>query len=478
MLFDAVPYEDYAARTHDQRLMRAQAIIRFLEKKLGVAVIYPERSGLEKPEFREISLLAQALSEGNIIRSIKPGPSLPDEPRFKSWIAASSETEDLMSGGSAAEDDGAALRAALAESLERHLWLNERDYFLRPVRARVDEISRYGVHIPPERFVSFSDEFRSGNDALRLKSDAAYLWIQATSLVSGAPVYIPAQTASRAINPAEYPVEPIIRHQNTNGLATWPTRVGAQLAGMLELIEREAYMVMWLNQLTVPRISSDSFGGKNPALDRLIARCTRYRLKVHVLSLPTDAPTHAIGVVIEDESGSAPRFSLGLKAHPSLSHAVEKALLEALRARRVSRMYFMRGGTWDPHKPVEEISRGERLYYWSDPQNAEGLSFLIAGEEHFVPAAVWEHDAIEEHFQRIVQWCSANRFECVSVAMGHSTANPTPWEVEMVVMPDLQPTYLVERLRELGGTRRVKLAEKLGYAARKEPFADAPHPYS
>jgi ribosomal protein S12 methylthiotransferase accessory factor len=478
MLFDGMRYEDYATRSGDPRITRIRPILNLFEKKLGVDIIYSDRDGIDTPELREGASIATLLYERGIIRYVRPGTLFSDEPRFKSWIAASKDTQSLYSGGASAEDDKAALLAALAESVERHLWLSERDYFLKPVRASVEEMKRHGSFIPPERFAAFSAEDRAKNPRLQLKPDASYLWTQGTSLVNEKQIYIPAQIASRAVNPAEYPAEPLIRHQNTCGIATWPTRTGAQLGGALELIEREAYMVMWLNQLTVPKIPLSSFYESDTVLGRLLERCKRYRLKIHALSMPTDAPTHAICVIVEDESGQAPRFALGLKAHRSLSYTIEKALLEALRARRVYRMYFQNGGTWDPSTPVEQIGHAERLYYWGEPRNAQRLAFLVTGKEKDITAAPWEQDSIEEHLSRVTQWCQKNNFECVSVSMGHSGANPTPWQVEMVVMPDLQPTYLLERLRQFGATRRITLAQQLGYTPRKEPFAEGPHPYS
>jgi ribosomal protein S12 methylthiotransferase accessory factor len=478
MLFDGLLYDDYARRASDIRLSRIRPLIGFFENRLGVSVLYPDRAGLGQPELAQAAETAARLIKSGIIRYVRPGPTLSDEPRFKSWLAKSRDTEDLNSGGASAEDDGPALLAALAESLERHLWLTQKDYFLKPIRARTGEMRRYGAYVSPERFAGFSADDRAKHPERRLDPDASYLWIQGVSLVSGKPTYIPAQTASGAVNTVEYPAEPLIRHQNTNGIATWPTLSGARLGGALEVIEREAYMVMWLNQLTVPKIPITALSGKSPSLDRLIERCTRYRLKIHALRMPTDAPTHAVCVVLEDESGQAPRFALGLKAHRSLTYTIEKAMLEALRARRVYRMHFLDGKPWDTATPVDKISRGERLFYWGDPANAPRLEFLIAGKESQYHEPAWENDTVEEHLSRISAWCRENAFECVSVSMGASAANPTQWHVEMVVMPELQPTYLLERMRELGGKRRINLPERLGYAARQQAYTDAPHPYS
>jgi ribosomal protein S12 methylthiotransferase accessory factor len=353
----------------------------------------------------------------------------------------------------------------------------ERDYFRRPILSTARELaSRYPI-LAPERFVGFSEKQRLTDPDLALAADAKFLWIQGVSLVTGKKTYVPAQQVSAAHRPFSVtPREPMIRRLITNGLATWPTYAGARLAGALECLEREAYMVMWFNQLTLPRAKLPSLRARSSTLDTLIARCERYGLKVHVVPMLTDAPTHAVCAVLEDASAVGPRFVLGLKANRSLTRAAEGAILEALRARRFTRRedaakYF------DPGKGVDAIGHRGRIYYWAIPEHAKHLEFLTKGEEKEFPEAAWENDMIEQHLQRVTTWCRDKRYECVAVSLGTSKKNPIPWHVEMVIIPELQPTHLTENFRHLGGERLKSVPEQFGYRARETPFIERPHPY-
>jgi ribosomal protein S12 methylthiotransferase accessory factor len=457
----------------------AASFVEFLERKLGITAVYDRR----RVAFGRIDLiepleLASALLDRGVIDSFGPSGDLPDEPRLRIWSCRLHDRPQSSGTGASADDDKAALEAALAESLERYIWWTERDYFLRPVRGTPRKIGSRSPIIPPERFVSFSRQQREASPELRLSPDASYLWIQGISLVTGKKTYVPAQTVSAAHDPSTAaPHEPLIRMQTTNGLATWPTRTGALLAGALECIEREAFMVLWFNQLTLPRAELSSLRERSASLDALLSRCERYRLQVHIVRMLTDAPTHAVLAVVEDKSGIGSPYAFGLKADRSFVRAAEKALVEALRARRFSR-YEDAAKKYDGTKKVDDIGHSERVFYWQKPEHAEHLAFLVRGEEKNIEDAAWEHDTPEQHLVRIVNWCKQKKFECVSVALGTSKANPTRWHIEMLIMPDLQPVHLTEKMRHLGGERWKSIPEQFGYKPLKEPFVERPHPFS
>jgi ribosomal protein S12 methylthiotransferase accessory factor len=479
MFFDGIAYADLPeSGASSQKQNAIGAVIRFLEGKLGVTVLYDRRKyAYGRADMAEILLLAEEMTNRGILSGFSPIPGLSDEPPFKFWAANFSDVPGHVAGGMSVSSDIEALTSALAEAMERYIRYEEKDYFSGALRSTVKNIASRGPYIPPERFAAFSDTERKKRDDRVLRADAEYLWIRGTSLVSGKSTYVPAQTVSAIPNIRRWsaPQEPIIRESNTIGLATWPTRTGARLAGALEILEREAYMVMWLNQLTLPRISLRSLKENSPRLREMIERCEKYRLRPHVVKLLTDAPTHAACVILEDASGVPPRFALGLSAHRSLTHAVEKALLEALRARTYLRLK-PDGSDWIPGAPLEKIGHHDRLHYWAHPSNAPKLEFLIQGKEEVPKDASWEKDTIEEHLERIVSWCVSKSFECVSVLL-ISTKNPTPWQIEMIIMPDLQPTYLSEASQQTGGSRWRDIPTAFGITARNVPFLEEPHPF-
>jgi len=477
MIIDGTfPSEVSDTATSSERAVAS--FLHFFEKKLDVKFV---RYTHGVPEEMLAPLrLAELLRANGIIKGFARWKTFPDEMPMKSWIATCNDETSHNAAGSSWESDPDALMAALAEALERYVWFTQTDYFTDPHLATEEAIQKFGAYIPLERFAGFSHEQRAKDPGRLLRKDVEYLWVRAISLVQGKHLYIPAQVVSAArllsANPANK--EPQLRPRTTIGLATWPTKTGARLAGALEAIERDAYMVTWLNQLTLTRISLDSLRSSGGALANLLEKCERYRFKPHVVKLLTDAPTHAVMVVLEDISGLAPRFSIGIRTHRSLSSAVLKAFGEAARSHLGYRSRQSNGVVWDEETPTEKIGHRERVEYWGVPKNAKHLEFLVQGIEEDAKAAVWENDSEEEHLSRIIEWCRSSCYECLSVSVGASAKNPTAFHIEQVVMPELQPAYLTEATQTFGGSRWKDVPAKFGIPGRKEPFAERPHPFS
>lgn len=480
MLIDLIPVDQYFAAQSSLRINALRSVVNLLRNKFGVTIGYNKRLiPYGDMHLTNTAHLAQRLINAGILISAGRGSVSPDEPPYRIWSALCNVTSQHMTAGASFTSDESALIAALAEALERYLWMMESDHFIAPVLDTEAGIKKRGMYIGPREWAGFTDLQRKKNEKRQLSNESRYLWIRAESLINGARPYIPAQIVSGkvGVRPDHGGQEQIIRHPITNGLATWTTKEGARLRGMAELVEREAYMIMWLNQLTLPRVDLRDLAECDEELARALKQCERYRLKVHAIRMLTDAPIYPICVILEDESGTAPRFIPGLKAHRSLARATEGALLEALRARRGARMYASEGSVWDMRTPVEAIGHRDRLYYWSVPENAAFLTFLIEGPLEKT-SAPWDGDDETAHYRRMIDWCTREQLECVSVSLGTSKKNPTPFYVEMVAMPAIQPTYLFEAHQAFGGTRLKSIPEKFGYTPRTTPYADRPHPYS
>ncbi|MEN9561647.1 MAG: hypothetical protein RIQ56_920, partial [Candidatus Parcubacteria bacterium] len=443
------------------------AFLAFVEKKLGIKTTNDIRDLRVNLDMVETVRLANKLVQTGVITEFARVASDPDYPRTYTWRAVCNNETKHPVGGNTWESDHDALRAAIAEGLERFIWLTQEDYFQRAVRARAEDMARRGFFISPEKIAGFSDAQRHGISTRTISPETFFTWIQGVSLVRGRKTFVPAQVISGTKNreTAQIYPEPEIRVSTTIGLATWPTQVGAQLAGINEILEREAYMIMWLNQLSLPRYTLSSLTSVDPGLTKLFADLERYRFKVSIIKMITDAPTHAIAAVIEDTSRSFPLYTIGLKAHRNLTSAVQKAVSEALRAQKSQRNWEKAGNVWNVNTPLETIGHRDRLRYWSVPENAKHMKFLVEGKEISAEKTPWANDTENQHLERIIEWCRTKNYECISVPLTKSAKNVTPWHIEMMFMPDVQPTYLTERNRTFGCNRWKEVPEFFGYRA-------------
>jgi thiazole/oxazole-forming peptide maturase SagD family component len=456
------------------------AFIQFAEKKLDFTAIR-NTHGIPRELVRPLQIAARLRKEG-IIDSFGKGANYPDAPHMYSWSALGKHIAGKQAGGATFEDNASALYATVCEAQERYLWTTQRDHFVDPREGTFEEIQSFGPAIAPERFAGYSEAERARNPVRQLRKDSKFLWVRAKSLVSGGNVYVPAQSVSggrfthSSVKPASD--EPHLRQRTTIGLATWKTLTGARLRGALEVIERDAYMIQWFSQLTLPRIPLAYLQNTDPVLAQALEACERYRMKPHVVSLLTDAPAHAVMVVIEDITDAGPRFSIGLNAHRELCKAVHKGLTEALRTHRGWRRRKEAGVAIDPSVAVPDIGHRERVDYWALPDNAKRLEFLIAGEEMQPEKKPWDTDTEEEHLGRISEWCRSRGYECATVSLGACSKNFTGFNIEVVTIPELQPAYLEERYFTSGGKRWREIPEMFGRRPRKTPFSERPHPFS
>jgi ribosomal protein S12 methylthiotransferase accessory factor len=479
MLFDAIPFDLIWKRTHANK-PAVPAFIHFLEKKLGARFFYDgDTLPRGQADLADTFETAAQLTAGGIIQSFSRTKTLPDEPPIRLWNVQCGTSDRHVTGGIAISDDRSSLVPALAEATERFLWFETRDYFRASRRATTAAIKKTGACLAPEIFAGFSETQRTLHKSLSLCEDSLYEWIRGTSLVSGETVMLPAQVVSGlyGIENQRTRKEPVIIVPITSGLATGPTREFARLNGILEILERDAFMITWMNHLSPRRIAVEDIRKKSKEFDVLCTMCEQYYLTVTIVRLVTDAPTYAIGAIVEDKTGIGPAVTVGLKAHRSLAHAARGAVLEALRMRHTVR-WKNTHTPLDGGKKKEELVHIERAQYWADESRKDKISFLIEGEQEIAGDAPWEHDSLSEHLCRLQTWCADNDYSCVSVDMGVSKRNTSPWFVEMVVMPQMQPIHQTEHLAYLGGIRLQEVPAKLGFTVRDTPYMEEPHPFA
>lgn len=481
MLFSGTPFAEVWGKVRRGNILAEAPIqfIRFLEKTLGGRFIFDDaKVPYGRTDIVDLWELAMKLRDANVIKNVLPLYGLPDEPHFPHWSVECATHDSHVAGGMSLDSERDAFIPALAEAVERYIWMAKTDYFKSPQTATEAEMAARGNIVSPRQFVGFSEEQRAKNSRFTLEENSKYLWIKGHSYANNTPVWIPAQIISgyhgtHAIHSGK---EPMILQPITTGLATGPTKEFALLNGALEILERDAFMITWMNQLTPPRLDLEDLAKKSAQISKLLELCRRYRLSVSAALLPTDAPTYAVCVIIEDDSGIGPNVSVGLRAHRSIENAVRGACFEALRIRQVVRR---RNDTHalDPDKKGSDIVHVERAQYWSQAGSARRLDFLKSGPLASLEST-WENDTVEEHWQRILNWCREEKYECASVDVGASDSNVSLWKIEMVTMPEMQPMHQTEAFVYQGGKRLRSVPEKFGYVPRSEPYIDEPHPFA
>lgn len=420
-----------------------------------------------EPHLEEIFDVVRPLVDAETIgRVVVPDP-FPDEPRAFEFYGKGA-------GGIHFFDKAGALWAVVAESLERRIWKEEVDYFRRPATLSVGEaLSRGGID--PGRFTGFSAKQRTSLPNLAFTKDSKFLWIEGVSHVSGRTVRVPAHTVSQAwFSQAvmQTGTEPYLRAPITTGLATGRTLKEATLRGLLEVIERDAFMISYLNQLILPRLNLEVMADEDLDLANVYSSFKRYRLEPHVILLLTDFDIPIALSVLIDRTGKGPAVSVGAKASFTLREALFGALSESLAVRLSSRRK-------EEIKlpPKEKFGRNERLAWWADPAQLPLIETFVQGP--LTTLSLTEEakqKTVQEQVAQLVQYCRKRGYEAVTIDLSSSKCNVSPLKVAFSMIPELQPLHLNEAYPAFAGARLTEVPQGKGYLPRKEIYRE-PHPF-
>ncbi len=481
-LEDAAPFFDlppFGGRI-GARLLRAFESL--FGVSVGVHLPGPLSSEPEPIFARALHLLGQLASAGLIDRR-HYSQSFPDEPPAHIYTLSKRHGDKRVTGvGVHQLSRGAALLGAIGELVERYS-LEAFSPDERMVRNGSASAIR-GRALDLSELAGISEERRRAHThcAMAYEKDTPFRWVRGRSLTEGGAVWVPLQLVSFAHNTlAGAPGgEPLLRPLVSTGAAAHTDRDSALLRGMQEVIERDAFMITWMNGLSPARI--DIRAMPNPDIRLYADRLARYGIEAHCLYLPTDFPVHVVLSVLIGRDGRWPAVSVGASARNDLNEALLKALSEAHGCRAWVHMLAEereRGFTVSSALPDQK----SRVLWWTAPERTADVQFLLEGPL-VTPADVFRlrtlpsrHRLAAAELSTLVEHCRTQNIEACAVDITpvdvHST---TPFRSVMVVVPALQPLHLGMHVPFEDGRRMNELPDVFAYTSRHYPNV-VPHPF-
>jgi ribosomal protein S12 methylthiotransferase accessory factor len=406
----------------------------------------------------------------------------PDEPRMFQYVVMNKENQRLSGANGSGMDflsKERALWAAVGEAIERRaLFTYKPTWYL--------DAAYSSVKSKAIRLNTLAGIDRKNSSVLNTHFDdtSIFRWIKGRSLITKQDILLPLQLIFLECRLKETTAhndrnEPLLRIPVSTGAAAHTDSVAAMLGGTLELLERDAFMIAWMNMLSPAKIKLESVPSKE--LQAIFASFTKYNLQLTLLYLPTDFNIHVVLAAITDSTGIGPALNLGASAGFDLTDVIEKAISEAQASRMFVRR-LMEGK--DGKRPATEftspsqIGRDERLFYWADPVHTEQASFLFKGQEcdfSFLPtcASLTSKQALD--------WLRAQfkekNMELLSVPLLESEMEKELGFVALqMVAPELQPMHLLEVLPYNWGARLDSVPPLRGYSAATTKNS-IPHPF-
>lgn len=452
--------------------------ISFLERLLGVR-LYVENQYRELllVEPRSRALLTRLLDEGVAAKWVRQTSS-PDVPAVESVMIdiAPSLLPDgrrLHMGGSTGNGTGntmsEAMIPALGELLERYssAGFQERNI----IQGSYKQLRRRRA-VNPELFQFYSNEqiARDSFVKSRVTEETQMGWIEAKTLSKGRRVLIPAQLVY-IFYEASFPSDPVFWSSTSNGVAAGGSHEHAAYGAISESIERDGFMMFWLNKIAPPRIDLNSIPVSS--VREILQRLRACGIRIEILDCTTEVSVPSFAAVLVDEKGDHP-VSVSAVADLDVENAFTKLIHEAVKFLHAG---WPRGASIAP----ENITRIEdRQKYWARADMIQEIEFLLQGPmKSYEDISQTSCKTYSEKLARMKRIFAEKCLQCYLVDITTKVARDTGLSVVKAIIPELVPIHFNESRKHLGVARLYTVPKMLGHkgAIDEHEINPVPHPF-
>jgi ribosomal protein S12 methylthiotransferase accessory factor len=256
----------------------------------------------------------------------------------------------------------------------------------------------------------------------------------------------------------------------------------AILAGLSEVLERDAFLITWLNQL--PARPIDPLSHPDARVGRYCESMRRRSVEIRLFDLPTDHCCRVVMAVGRNGQGESPAICVGLGADVNIAAATRKSILEMAQcyagmssALRCSSNRERMSWLADDPQRVDVMEDHGLLY--ASPRAVRAFDFLF---DRKVPRFDWgppSRGSPIRALRRIAAGLAAHGYDFCYVDLTPPELRPFGPASVRVLIPHFQPVHFGSRSVRLGGMRLFELPFKLGLATARTT-ADTlncdPHP--
>ncbi|MEA5503551.1 YcaO-like family protein [Halotia wernerae UHCC 0503] len=355
-----------------------------------------------------------------------------------------------------------AIAKTIGESIERFcLYAFDRRYFLNDSYGNLLESAVDVVDL--DKFASPSEEEMSNNPGgyiplTTLSPDQPIDWVKGLSLQTRKEKLIPAcfvYVSYRFNTPGE-----LINYPISTGTACSRSPEKAAVKGILEVIERDAFMLTWLNYMEAPRIVGLE-DGKDSELQASLKRFEKYSGDLQVYLLPTDLDAYVALALVIYANGDDHALTAGISASLNPEEAVTKAIQECAFVRQ-------RLNEYSRTMSEEELKNLSGVHY-ATPESLEKVKFLLETKNSVSLASLPNLDTSSDskNLQNLLSSLESRGLEAITLNIGLEAFEKLGFWVYKTIIPGMQPLSQ-NGYWFLGGQRIYTLPITLGYKVPKQ----------
>lgn len=309
----------------------------------------------------------------------------------------------------------------------------------------------------------------------RVTEDSKFKWTKCKSLITNKPVHLPSQ-----LTYLSYPFlkgEPTIYPGISTGVAGGSCLSAALVRGIYEVVERDSFMIYWLNKLQPPKIDLKVINdGK---VQRLLGSARRYKLKIISLDITSNLGIPVVVSVIVNPTGIGKAISVGLKSNFNILDAITGSIEEALHTRSWLRSEYEKS----PKKvKLSDLQKNSSIklrgFLWYPIEAIKNLNFWIQSPKEKTISAHYQAFSSGQELGKHIAIFKKSNCQIYYKDLAVPALRKLEYYVVKVIIPQMQPLYLNEKYPLLGGERLYTVPEKLGYKRKVEGELNRyPHPF-
>jgi ribosomal protein S12 methylthiotransferase accessory factor len=438
------------------------------------------RSGLLANERCLVSPLCGIVKECKRIHKDYSEPLLPyifrAELANSLFLKSDSSKTSLVASGKGFTPE-AARTSALGEAVERYsgsCWQPSQIRY-----ARRDELP--GRSLDPRDLVLYAADQYPTLRYAAYRDETVLGWVWGRTLGADGAIWLPAIGIFMSYDAREH--SEFICPITSNGLAAGESLEQALSKAALEVIERDAFMLCWMNRLPALRVDV----GDHPDRD-LRELCAAYRrrgVEIELYRLPVDHSVPVLMALAVDSRSPGPAVVVGLGAHLDAAEAARAAVLETAQVRPALRIRMrspearerLKELLADPQR-VTDLEDHDLLYASGRMQSA--FDFVRTDA---VEPGCWISDTCDSA-ETLARLCAA----MCTIGKEIHYVDLTPPDMALLglhtvraIIPDFQPIHFGAGEPRLGGSRLFEIPRTLGIRTDRATVADLnpdPHPLS
>lgn len=428
------------------------------------------------------NLLELVSSKVGVIRSLSPVVRGAEEPNPPILYQAMLSHFDFRkatvwerSAGGKGLKDSEAIHGAIGEAIEHYCASHFDPY--RTKRGPWSSVRPEAV--APHELVLYSESqySRAGFPYRRWSQLDEVTWLPLTELPAERQMFGPAAFVFLTLG--EGRKEDQFCPPTSNGLAAGPSHEFALLQGLCELIERDSFLITWMNQLPAPQIE---FSKELAFAHSVRQHYARFGVEVYVFNVSTDLPVYVMMGLAVDRTGRGPAAVVGLGCHLDPSVAITKALFEVCQIRPGEVQRFRR------ERPAERLTSYKDVRTLEDHsaffhplERLKEFAFLLNSgrKQHLAALPSRSRNDVNGDLETCLTALTAAGSRVLFADLTTSDIAPYGLRVVRTIATGLQPMHFGYGEERLGGGRLYETPKALGYSSSVRSESDlnpCPHP--